>query len=170
MVVSGGDFASSPGELAGDALALLGGLLAASYRTVGRHIRGRTSAPAYSGAVYCVAALALWLLVLALRPRVGGFGGETWTWLVLLAIGPQVIGHTAFNWGVRHFRVVTVSLVGMIEPVGATFLAIPILDERPSLTLLLGAPFILLGVWVGLGGMAMRPHPRLLSSSPEGAE
>jgi drug/metabolite transporter (DMT)-like permease len=151
VIIGGGDLASSAEELLGDGLALLGGLLAAAYRTVGRYLRGQTSAATYSGAVYAFAATALWLLVVIVRPRIGGFSGETWTYLVLLAVGPQVIGHTAFNWALRHFRLVTVSIATMLEPVGAIVLAIFILDEDPSLTLLIGAPFILAGVAVGLG-------------------
>src|SRR5688572_6154171 len=75
VIIGGGDLASSASELGGDALALLGGLLAAAYRTVGRHLRGETSAAVYSGAVYSLAALALWALVALFRPRIGGFDG-----------------------------------------------------------------------------------------------
>jgi drug/metabolite transporter (DMT)-like permease len=156
VIVGGGDLASSARELGGDALALLAGLLAAAYRTIGRHLRGQTSAAVYSGAVYTLAAAALWALVAIVRPRVGGFEADTWAYLVLLAVGPQVIGHTAFNWGVRHFRVVTVSIVAMLEPIGATALAVLILDEEPPLTLLIGAPFILAGVAVA--AVALRPR------------
>ncbi|MEX0783084.1 MAG: DMT family transporter [Dehalococcoidia bacterium] len=156
VIIGGGDLVRSAGELGGDALALLGGLLAAAYRTVGRYLRGQTSAAIYSGAVYALAAAALWALVAVFRPAVGGFDVDTWTYLVLLAVGPQVIGHTAFNWGVRHFRVVTVSIVAMIEPVGATLLAILILDEDPTVTVLVGAPFILAGVAVGMGALRWR--------------
>jgi drug/metabolite transporter (DMT)-like permease len=150
LIIGGRDFGSSPGELGGDALALLGGFLAASYRTVGRHVRGGTSATMYSGAVYGIAAVVLWLLVAIFRPAASGFGGETWTFLVLLALIPQVIGHTAFNWALAHFRVVTVSLANMGEPVAATLLAIPILGERPTLAVVIGGPFIIAGVMVGL--------------------
>lgn len=150
FIIGGRDFAHGGEQLFGDGLALLGALLAASYRTVGRYLRERTSAAVYSGAVYGVAAVLLWAVIAVFRQETGGFGGETWTWLVLLAVGPQVIGHTALNWGVRHFRVVTVSLVAMIEPVAATLLAIPILSEDPTTGVLVGGPFILAGVFVGL--------------------
>jgi drug/metabolite transporter (DMT)-like permease len=152
FIIGGRDLASSPGELGGDALALLGGLLAAAYRTVGRHLRRDLSAAMYSSTVYGCAAAVLWLLVLVLRPTVSGFGGDTWTFMVLLALVPQLIGHTAFNWALAHFRVVTVSLVNMVEPVAATLLAIPVLAERPSGAVILGGPLIVLGVVVGLRG------------------
>jgi drug/metabolite transporter (DMT)-like permease len=104
----------------------------------------------YSATVYAVAAVALWLLVAAFRPAVSGFAGDTWTFIVLLALVPQVIGHTAFNWALAHFRVVTVSLANMGEPVAATLLAIPILGERPSVAVVAGGPLIVAGVIVGL--------------------
>lgn len=154
IIIGGRDFASGGNELAGDGLALLGGLLAAAYRTVGRYLRPETSAAAYSSAVYAVAAAVLWLLVAGLRPEVSGFAGDTWTFMVLLALVPQVIGHTAFNWALARFRVVTVSIANMGEPVAATLLAIPILGERPSLAVAAGGPLIIAGVIVGLRGGA----------------
>jgi len=152
LVIGGRDLAASPAVLGGDLLALLGGLLAASYRTVGRSLRPDLSAAMYSATVYAVAAAALWLLVLATRPQVGHFEPKTWTFILLLGLIPQVIGHSAFNWALAHFRVVTVSLANVGEPVAATLLAIPILGERPSLALWAGGPLILAGVVIALRG------------------
>lgn len=150
LIIGGRDFATEPGHLAGDALALLGGFLAACYRTIGRYLRPGMSTTVYSASVYGAAAIVLWLLVALLRPQSSGFGGDTWSYLVLLALIPQVIGHTVFNWALAHFRVVTVSIANMGEPVFATLLAIPILGERPSLGVVIGGPIILAGVAIGL--------------------
>ncbi len=157
LVIGGRDFAQSPGQLGGDGLALLGGFLAAAYRTVGRRLRPDMSAAVYSASVYAVAAVVLWALVAVFRPEVWGFGTQAWTFMILLALVPQVIGHTAFNWALAHFRVVRVSLVNMGEPVAATLLAIPILGERPTVAVVFGGPLILIGVAVGLFG-----RPRIL--------
>lgn len=163
LIVGGRDFLADPGELSGDLLALLGGLLGASYRTVGRSLRGGMSAAVYSASVYGVATVALWCLVLAVRPAVGGFGGETWTFLVLIALVPQVIGHTAFNWALAHYRVVTVGIVALGEPVFATLLAIPVLGEAPAAGVVLGGPLIIAGVFVGLRGSEPSAAPRRAS-------
>ena len=157
VVIGGRDFAESPGQLGGDSLALLGGLLAAGYKTVGRRLRPDMSAAVYSASVYAVAAAVLWGLVVVFRPEVSGFGAQAWTFMVLLALVPQVIGHTAFNWALAHFRVVRVSLANMGEPVAATLLAIPILGERPTIAVAFGGPLILTGVAIGLFG---RPRIR----------
>lgn len=150
IVIGGGDLASSPDALAGDALALLGGFFHAAYRTVGRHLRTETSATVYSAAVYGVAAALLWLLVWLLSEDVRGFSGETWTYLVLLAIVPQVVGHTMLNWALAHFRIVAVGIANLGEPVLATLLAIPILGEQPEPALLAGAPLVMAGLIIGL--------------------
>ena len=150
MLIGGGDLASSTDELAGDGLALLGGLLAAAYHTIGRRQRIATSAAMYSAYVYAVAAAALWLLVALVRPEVSGFDSDTWTFIVLLALVPQVIGHTVFNWALGHLRVVTVGIAHLGEPLGATVLAIFILSETPTPWVLAGAPFILAGLVIGL--------------------
>lgn len=156
IVIAGRDFASSPGELGGDGLALLGSALAAAYFAVGRRSRTETSATMYSASVYACATVVLWLLVALAQPRIGGFSGSNWTYLAMLALVPQVIGHTAFNWALGHYRVVTVSLTVLLEPIGATLLAIPALGERPGTAILLGGPLVIAGVYFGLrGGFAM---------------
>ena len=162
LIIGGRDFAQSPGQLGGDGLALLGGLLAAAYRTVGRRLRPDMSAAVYSASVYAVAAVVLWALVAVFRPEVWGFGAQAWTFMILLALVPQVIGHTAFNWALAHFRVVRVSIANMGEPVAATLLAIPILGERPTVAVIFGGPLILAGVAIGLFG-----RPRIQRRAPK---
>lgn len=161
LVIAGRDFASSPGELGGDALALLGSFFAAAYFAVGRRSRSETSATMYSASVYACATVSLWLLAALVHPRVGGFSGSNWTYLVLLAVVPQVIGHTAFNWALGHYRVVTVSMVVLLEPIGATLLAIPALGERPGAAILAGGPLVIAGVYFGLRGGFATDEPAL---------
>lgn len=152
LVVGGRDFVESPGSLAGNGLALLGAGLVASYHTIGRGLRTDLSAPMYSGLVYAVAAVWLWMLVAVFRPQVTGFGAETLTYMAVLALGPQLIGHTAINWSLGHFRVVTVGLAIAGEPIVSTLLAIPALGEWPTAGVLIGGPLIIAGVIVGLRG------------------
>lgn len=151
-IIGGRDFATGGEDLAGDGLALLGGAFGAAYRTVGRGMRRSMSTTAYSGSVYVGAAVILWVMVLLQGPQVSGFGAQTWTFLALLGLVPQLIGHTAFNWALAHYRVVTVGLVALGEPVFATLLAIPVLGEQPGAGVLVGGPLILAGVFLGLRG------------------
>jgi drug/metabolite transporter (DMT)-like permease len=51
--------------------------------------------------------------------------------LFALALLPTLVGHTAANYGVRHFSPLTVSFFTQLEPVFATLAAVPILGETP---------------------------------------
>ncbi len=150
LIIGGRDFFAAPGQLTGDLFALAGAFLAGCYRLAGRSLRSSITTLEYSALCYGVAAIVLWGLVATFRPQVRGFETDTWTFIVLLAVVPQVIGHTAFNWALAHFRVVTLALVTMSEPVAATLLAIPVLDETPNAAVAFGGPLILLGVLAGL--------------------
>lgn len=154
LIIAGIDAAQGSPDLAGNALALLGGIFGAAYRTVGRGMRRTMGATGYSASVYVVAAALLWVAVVVEGPQVSGFGADTWTFLLLLGLVPQLIGHTAFNWALGRLRVVTVGIAALGEPVFATLIAIPVLAEAPGVGVLLGGPLIILGVIVALRGIA----------------
>lgn len=154
LIMGGRDFVADPGHLTGDLLALMGGVFGAAYRTIGRMVRADVTTTVYSGLVYAIAALALWASIAVTQPTIGGFEGTTWIYLALVALVPQVIGHTAFNWALAHYRVVTIGIIGLGEPILATLIAIPVLNENPSLGVVLGGPLVLVGVVVGLHGAA----------------
>ena len=137
---------SGEASLLGDALALAGGVLAAIYLTIGRDVRQRAGIGPY-GALIC-GACALWLLGAAgltgapLTPP----SPAAWGVLLAMALGPQLVGHVGFNYAVRYVPAAVVGAAVLLEPVGATVLAIFILDEWPTLTEALGAGGIVLGV------------------------
>ena len=65
-----------------------------------------------------------------------------------LALGPMLLGHTGFNWALKHVSAPTVSLVMLGEPVGATLIAmaVPAIREMPSARTLVGGAVILAGI------------------------
>jgi drug/metabolite transporter (DMT)-like permease len=60
----------------------------------------------------------------------------------------MLLGHTSFNWALRHVRAYVVSLVVLLEPVGATVLAVLVLGsaERPTVNTVIGGLAILFGM------------------------
>ncbi|GBD22822.1 hypothetical protein HRbin29_00467 [bacterium HR29] len=160
-VIGAGDLGGGRDALTGDALALLGALLGAAYRTLGRAARPSLGALEYSAGVYTVAAVLLWALAAATGARTSGFAPETWGWLLALAVVSQVVGHTALNWALGRFRVATVSLVAQAEPVLATLLAVPVLGEPVGTPVAAGGPLIVGGVALALAkGSADQPPRR----------
>ncbi len=135
-----------PASLVGDALALGGAWAAAGYLMVGRHLRERTPFPVYLFLVYATAALFAWAFVGLRGLPWRGFSPETYLWLFLLGLVPQLIGHSAFNWAVRHLPTTNVATHLLGEPVGSALLAWIFLGEVPTWVSLVGAVLILTGL------------------------
>jgi drug/metabolite transporter (DMT)-like permease len=153
--------AGGPGDIRGGALALLGAWAMAGYLLVGRGIRTRLSLVPYVFVVYGAAALVLALAVLLAGRPVHGLEPRTWGWIALLALIPQLVGHTTFNWALRHMRATPVAVVLFGEPVGAALLAFLVLGERPPAVRLAGAGVILAGVFLAAraGAREGTAHP-----------
>jgi drug/metabolite transporter (DMT)-like permease len=134
--------------LYGNALAVLGAVMAAIYVLVGRSLRQRLALVPYVLVVYAACALTLLVVALVQGLPLSGYGAREWVIFLALAVGPGLFGHTVVNWALEHVEssVVSVSLLG--EPVGATVLALVLLAEVPGPTTLLGALFVLAGIYL----------------------
>jgi len=148
MVIGAGDFATGPGALLGDALALAGSLCAACYLLLGRTLRRKLSLLAYVMICYGSAAVILWATVLALRLPAAGFSGRTYAAFAGMALISQIIGHSSYNWALRWFStgLIAVSLLG--EPIGATILAYLLFDEGLTWAKALGGLLILSAIYL----------------------
>lgn len=152
VLVGWGDLGGSSDPLAGDGLAVLSAFLLALYLLIGRRLRRRLGLWGYVAPVYVVAAVVSGLLAAVRGLPFLDYPRGTWLAFAGLAVGPMLLGHTGFNWALRHVRAYVVSLVQLLEPVGATILAMLILGgaENPSWNTLVGGTTILAGVWVSV--------------------
>ncbi len=135
------------GGWAGDALALLGGVLGAAYFTTGRLVRARVTIWTY--APYSCLATAAWLGIFAVgagEPVL--LAGPAW-WVALgLAAGPQLLGHAGFNYAVGRLPAAIVASVILLEPVAAAIVAALVLAEIPGPREIAGAVVTIVGVGV----------------------
>jgi drug/metabolite transporter (DMT)-like permease len=130
----------------GNFLALLGAWAMTGYLIIGRKIRAHISLVPYIFLVYGMAAIALIIFMLASRNSPLGYEPETYGWILLLAVVPQLIGHSIFNWALKHMPATFVAVNTLGEPVGSAILAVFILNEYPSYMVLLGGILILAGI------------------------
>ena len=133
--------------LLGNCLALLGAICASGYLLIGRALRSRVSLLTYIWLAYSSAAALLGIAVFVSGARVLGFVPNAYLFLLLLAIGPQLIGHTAFNWSLRHLSATFVALSILGEPVGSAMLALMIFGERLAPLQLAGFLVTLVGIF-----------------------
>lgn len=134
--------------LYGNALALVGAVMAACYVLAGRSLRQRIALLPYVSVVYGVCALTLLAVALAGGETITGYPAREWILFLAMAVGPGVFGHTVINWALAHVEssVVSVSLLG--EPVGATLLALVLLAEVPGVATVFGGTIVLCGIVV----------------------
>ena len=71
-----------------------------------------------------------------------GYKSESYFYMLLLAVLHQLIGHTSFNWALKHLKSSMVAVTTMGEPIGASVLAFFLLGERVSLWQLIGIALI----------------------------
>ncbi len=135
--------------LLGNGLALLGAITASLYLLLGREAqrRGLTTRN-HILIAYSVAAIVLLPMPMMFGTSYGGYPTITYLWFGLMALIPQMIGHTSFNWAVNQMAPTLVTLVILLEPIGASLLGYWIFREVPSGAMAIGAGVLLSGIAV----------------------
>jgi len=162
MILLSGGFLIVMNEISNDVslhgvfLALLGSITLACYIAIGRKVRREMDTLAYVSTVYMVSFMFLFAMTIAMGIPLSGYGGRELTIFLLLAIGPSCIGHTTYNYCLRHFTAPQVSASILGEPLGATILAFALLGEEPTILVMIGGAMVITGllivmniIWVG---------------------
>lgn len=139
---------AGPESLWGDALALAGAVAVSGYLLIGRRLRRELSLIAYIGLVYTTAAVVLLAIAFAFGANLLAYSFNAYVFVVLLALGPQLIGHSSYNWALKYLSATFITITLLAEPIGATLLAIPLLAQIPSPTMLIGGALILVGIFL----------------------
>ena len=134
--------------LKGDGLALLGAFAVVGYFIVGRKARARISLLGYVTPLYGVCSLFLLIWVLMAGDRLAPYSAGVWAYLAALAIVPTIIGHSVFNWALKHVRPTAISLAFLGEPVVASVLALIFFAQRPPFATFVGGALVLAGVYL----------------------
>lgn len=132
----------------GVGLALVGALAVVGYFIVGRKARVRISLLGYVTPLYALCCLFLLIWVVAAGDPLLPYTASTWGYLAALAIVPTVIGHTVFNWAIKHVRPTVVSLAFLGEPVLASVLALIFFAQRAPLETFVGGGLVLFGIYL----------------------
>jgi len=162
-LIAGADFGVSARALAGDGLAVLGGLFAAAYVTAGARARRGMSTASYTTICYSVCAAGLLVVCLAGRQSLGGYSGRAWLLILAVTGCAQLLGHSLINVVLRSASATLVSLAILIEVPGAALIAAVWLHQRPPASAVPGLLLLLAGliVVVRSGDRIAEPVPDL---------
>lgn len=149
----GDQAAAANNAIIGDGLAVLGALAVVGYFIVGRKARARISLLGYVTPLYAVCSVFLLIWILATRdPATHGplypYSASVWAYFAALAVVPTILGHTVFNWALKHVRPSAISLAFLGEPVVASVLAFLFFSQRPPLATFVGGALVLAGVYL----------------------
>jgi drug/metabolite transporter (DMT)-like permease len=144
------------GDLMGDALAILGGLMFAIYLLIGRSLRQSVSLGNYAMPVYGFAVIVVVIIALSLGASVAVSEPRELGLFFLMALIPGLLGHTLYNYLLKRVRAYVVSVTLLAEPVGASILAILLLREFPrdivfsglAVSILWVFPVIIFGIFL----------------------
>ena len=162
-LIAGADFAVSTRALAGDGLAVLGGMFAAAYVSTGASARRAMSTATYTTICYGVCAAALLAACLVGGQPLGGYPGRAWLLIVAVTVSAQLLGHSLINVVLRSVSATLLSLIVLIEVPGAALIAAVWLHQTPPASAVPGLVLLLAGliVVVRAGGRPGEPVPDL---------
>lgn len=146
LILTGIDFTVDPKHLIGDALALLGGMLAAAYVTVAEQARQSVSTSVTTLGVYASAGALLLIMCLVLRVPLAGFSLRDWLLILALTAGAQLLGHTLINKVLSTTSATVVSLAILFEMPGSTLVAAVWLGQIPPLGLIPAVALMFVGL------------------------
>jgi drug/metabolite transporter (DMT)-like permease len=146
LVVSGVDLSLSVRALAGDGLALVGGLAAAAYTVLGSRARQHVTTTTYTFVCYGTCAVILAVACLVAGQDLGGYPLPQWALLLVVTLTSQLMGHSVFNHLLATTSPLLVSLSLLLEVPGAALLAAVILGQVPPVAAIGGLVLILAGM------------------------
>jgi drug/metabolite transporter (DMT)-like permease len=143
---TGVDVGISSRAVAGDILALLGGVAAAGYTAFGERARESLSTTTYTTVCYGLCALVLLAICLVGGVHLHGYPPTTWLAILAMTAGPQLLGHSMFNYALRRVSATTVAMLILLEVPGAGLIAWWWLGQAPAPAQWPGLALLLVGV------------------------
>jgi len=166
IVIGWGSVGLGAETLKGDLLAIAGAICISAYLLLAQRIQRVLPFLPFVAAVYTTTAVFLWAAALASGTVVLGFSAATWWALIGIAIVSQIIGHSGYNWSLRHLNpdLVAVSLLG--EPILASLLGLMFFGERIPPMTLVGGALVLFAIVLAARGSASTPVQSERTGSP----
>ncbi|MEU3371002.1 DMT family transporter [Streptomyces sp. NPDC006660] len=131
VLLTGVDLSLSPRALAGDALALGGGVAAAGYVLLGAEVRKSVDTVPYTYLCYGTAAAGLLAAAFLSGAELTSYDGTTWLKLGVLTLAAQLLGHSLLNRVVASLGPSVTSTAILLETPGAALIAALWLGQQP---------------------------------------
>jgi drug/metabolite transporter (DMT)-like permease len=136
-------------KLRGDIFAILAALVEAIYLNVGVRLRKKMSAISIMAPLYLAAAcVVVTVSVLSSNNLETSLGLFDCIYLFALGGLPTAVAHTLYFSSLSHLKSFETSSMALLEPIGASILGMLLFNEIPSFIFVMGAIFVLSGVFL----------------------
>jgi drug/metabolite transporter (DMT)-like permease len=156
-VIGGADMRFSREHLPGDALAVLCSFLFTAYFLLGKRVRDKLDNRVYVTALYFIAAVASFVVLVALGQPVVQHSARSWLCFGLMALVPTMIGHTSLNYALRYLPAGRIATLSLAEPLLAGVVAVVAWHEPLRLNTMAG--YVLICASVVLVVLEQKPAP-----------
>lgn len=146
VVVGGGSFGGGSGALLGNILSFLAVVSVVLYLMIGQRNVKSINHWVYSFLVFLVAGITVAIFNLIGGIAFTGYSGNDWTVFLMLAIFPTG-AHIIFNLLLNYVNTTTVSMSTLGEPIGASILAVILLNEVLTSVEMIGGVLIIAGIF-----------------------
>jgi len=163
MMIGWGDFGLSQDAIMGDLLSFFSVIAVVGYLLIGQSIVKKISHWLYSFCVFFAASIILTIYNVSTGVPLSGYPAKEWGIFLLLATVPTV-SHVINNWLLKYVNATTISMSILGEPVGATILAVILLNEHLVNWQIAGGLLVLLGVFFFLS-QQQKPLPEAAKES-----
>ena len=143
---------SGSNPLLGNLLAIVGSWCFSAYLLIGRRLRASLPLPAYVWLAYGSAAILLVLACQSSGTPLSGYSDAAYLVALGMALGPQLLGHTSYNWSLKHVSPTFIAVVTLGEPVGSAVLAWVFFGEAFALWQGVGFVMLLVGIYLAARG------------------
>lgn len=166
VLLTGVDVTLDRRSLIGDALALLGAMLAAAYVSVGERARQDVSTPTYTLVAYTSSAVVLLPVCLLAGAALSGYSTQAWLLILALTLLAQLLGHSLINATLRTTSATVTSLGILFEMPLATIMAAFFLGQWPPMAVVPALALLFAGVAVVVRAGAGSPAAETLTELP----
>ncbi|AEA34067.1 DMT family transporter [Hippea maritima] len=136
--------------LLGDLFAFFGALSVAVYFLAGSFLRKNIDTFQYITLVYSFSAIFTLIFAILSGKSFIGYRGISYVYMLLLALVPQLMGHTSFNWALKHLKANAVAISTLGEPIGASILAYLFFNQKVGFLQLIGMAVVLVSIFIAL--------------------
>jgi drug/metabolite transporter (DMT)-like permease len=141
---------NSGATVAGDVFVFLAAFTFAIFSVSGKRVTGRFSNITLNTFAYCCAGVVLIPITIwsGRGVQLEQVSPSAWTAIAYMAVFPSVVCYLIYYYALGQIPASRVSAFSYLQPLIAIVIALPVLGERPTSTLLMGGAFVLTGVFV----------------------